>query len=136
MKIKLDEGAIMPTRAHDTDAGLDIYTPTRVVLRARTSETVDTGVHVEIPPGYVGLLKSKSGLMRWDGITSEGTIDAGYSGSIHVTLFNQGDRFIVFRPGEKISQLVVVPCLINEPELVDQIASGDRGENGFGSTGK
>lgn len=136
MKIKLDEGAIMPTRAHDTDAGLDIYTPTRIVLRARTSETVDTGVHVEIPSGYVGLLKSKSGLMRWDGITSEGTIDAGYSGSIHVTLFNQGDRFIVFRPGEKISQLVVVPCLIEEPELVDQIASGDRGENGFGSTGK
>ena len=74
--------------------------------------------------------------MRWDGITSEGTIDSGYSGSIAVTLFNQGDRFIVFRPGEKISQLVVVPCMTEEPELVDQIASGDRGENGFGSTGK
>ena len=53
-----------------------------------------------------------------------------------MTLFNQGDRFIVFRPGEKITQLVVVPCLIEEPELVDQIASGDRGENGFGSTGR
>lgn len=135
MKIKLDKGAYLPTRAHETDAGLDIYTPTRIVLRARTSETVDTGVHVEIPPGYVGLLKSKSGLMRWDGVTSEGTIDAGYSGSIHVKLFNQGDRFIVFRPGEKISQLVVVPCLIEDPELVDEIASGARGENGFGSTG-
>ncbi len=126
----------MPTRAHDTDAGLDIYTPTRIVLRARTSETVDTGVHVEIPPGYVGLLKSKSGLMRWDGITSEGTIDAGYSGSICVTLFNQGDRFIVFRPGEKISQLVVVPCLIEELEPVEEIISGERGEKGFGSTGR
>ena len=136
MKIKLDEGAYLPTRAHDTDAGLDIYTPTRIVLWGRTFETVDTGVHVEIPQGYVGLLKSKSGLMRWDGITTEGTIDSGYSGSICVTLFNHSDRFLVFRPGEKISQLVVVPCLIEPAELVDEIASGDRGENGFGSTGK
>ena len=90
MKIKLDKGAIMPTRAHDTDAGLDIYTPTRIVLWGRTFETVDTGVHVEIPQGYVGLLKSKSGLMRWDGITTEGTIDSGYSGSICVTLCPKG----------------------------------------------
>ena len=136
IKVKLDDGAIMPTRAHDTDAGIDIYTPVRVVLRGRTSETVDTGVHVEIPPGYVGMLKSKSGLMRWDEITSDGTIDAGYSGSICVTLFNHGDRLLIFRPGEKISQLVIIPCLTEGLEQVDEIASGERGEDGFGSTGR
>lgn len=136
MKIKLDEGAYMPTRAHDTDAGLDIYTPIRVVLRPRDSVFIDSGVHAEIPRGYVGLLKSKSGLMCYDDVTSEGTIDAGYSGSIGVKLFNHGDRLLIFKPGDKISQLVVVPCLIEDPELVDQIASGDRGENGFGSTGR
>ena len=136
IKVKLDEGAIMPTRAHDTDAGIDIYTPVRVVLRGRASETVDTGLHVEIPPGYVGMLKSKSGLMRWDEITSDGTIDAGYSGSICVTLFNHGDRLLIFRPGEKISQLVIIPCLTEGLEQVDEIASGERGENGFGSTGR
>ena len=136
MKIKLDEGAYMPTRAHDTDAGLDIYTRARIVLRPKDSVFVDTGVHIEIPKGYYGDLRSKSGLMRYDDVTTEGTIDAGYSGSIGVKMFNHGDRLLIFRPGEKISQLVIVPCLIEEPELGDEIASGERGENGFGSTGR
>lgn len=136
MKIKLDKGAYLPTRAHETDAGLDIYTPVRIVLRPKDSVFIDSGVHAEIPSGYVGLLTSKSGIMRYDDVTTEGTIDAGYSGSIGVKMFNYGDRLLIFKPGDKITQLVVVPCLIDEPELVDEIASGDRGENGFGSTGK
>ena len=136
MKIKLDKGAYLPTRAHETDAGLDIYTPVRIVLRPKDSVFIDSGVHAEIPSGYVGLLTSKSGIMRYDDVTTEGTIDAGYSGSIGVKMFNHGDRLLIFKPGDKITQLVVVPCLIDEPELVDEIASGDRGENGFGSTGK
>ena len=135
MKIKLDEDAIMPTRAHDTDAGLDIYTPKRIVLRARTSETVDTGVHVEIPPGYVGLLKSKSGLMRWDGVTSEGTIDSGYRGEVGVILANFGDADFTVKKGDKIAQAVIAP--VTQPEIVetDTIDETDRGAGGFGSTG-
>lgn len=136
MKIKLDKGAYMPTRAHETDAGLDIYTPARIVLRPKDSVFVDSGVHVEIPSGYVGLLTSKSGIMRYDDVTTEGTIDSGYSGSIGVKMFNHGDRFLVFKPGDKITQLVVLPCLLADPEQVDEIASGNRGEKGFGSTGR
>lgn len=86
MKIKLDEGAYMPERAHDTDAGLDIRSPVRRVVWSRSREVIDTGVHVEIPAGYVGMMKSRSGLMCNRGITSEGTIDAGYTGSIFVSV--------------------------------------------------
>lgn len=136
IKVKLDEGAIMPIRAHDTDAGIDIYTPVRVVVRPRGSEFVDTGVHMEIPKGFFGDLRSKSGLMRWDKITTDGTVDSGYSGSVGVNLFNHSDALVIFRPGEKIAQMVITPCLIEELELADEIASGDRGENGFGSTGR
>ena len=136
MRVKLDEGAYMPTRAHETDAGLDIYTPERIVLRPKDSAFVDSGVHVEIPYGYVGLLRSKSGLMCNQDITTDGTIDAGYSGSIGVKMFNHGDKLKIFNPGDKITQLVVVPCRLDPVEIVDQIASGERGENGFGSTGR
>ena len=78
MRIKLDEGAYMPERAHDTDAGLDLRSPRRQVVWSRSRETIDTGVHVEIPEGYAGLLRSKSGLMCNHGILSDGTVDAGY----------------------------------------------------------
>lgn len=136
MRIKLDKGAYMPTRAHEDDAGLDIYTPVRIILRPKDSAFVNSRVHVEIPKGYVGLLKSKSGLMCHDDVTTEGTIDSGYSGCIGVKMFNNGDRLLSFNPGDKITQLVIVPCLIDEVELVDEIASGERGEDGFGSTGR
>ncbi len=136
IKVKLDEGAVLPTRAHDTDAGLDLYTPKRVVLRAKDYVTIDTGVHAEIPCGYFGDIRSKSGLMRWNGITTDGTVDSGYSGSICVTLFNRGDEMLIFGAGAKIAQMVIVPCLLVEPEEADEIAEGERGGDGFGSTGQ
>ena len=91
MKIKLDPGAYMPERAHVLDAGLDLRTPVDVVIPAGGSAVVDTGVHVAIPMGYVGMLKSKSGLNIKNGITSEGVIDAGYTGAIVAKLYNNGD---------------------------------------------
>lgn len=136
MKIKLDEGAYMPERAHDTDAGLDIRSPVRRIVWSRSREVIDTGVHVEIPAGYAGFLRSKSGLMCNHGILSDGTVDAGYSGSIAVCLINTSDEPYTVEVGDKISQLVVVPCKLDLVELVDEIASGDRGGKGFGSTGR
>ena len=88
MKIVLDNGAIMPTRAHSTDAGYDLYARERQIVPAQESARFDIGVHIEIPAGYVGFLKSKSGLNVKHGITSEGVIDAGYTGSIVVKLYN------------------------------------------------
>ena len=136
MKVKLDEGAFAPTRAHSTDAGLDIYSPYKMVVLKNSSATIDTGVHVEIPKGFVGMLKSKSGLNVNFSITSEGVIDSGYTGSIKVKLYNHGMNNYVVSRGDKISQLVVMPCVLCDVELVEDLAETERGENGFGSTGK
>jgi dUTP pyrophosphatase len=146
MKIKLDNGAWLPTRAHEDDAGLDLYTPIDVnVPRAIVkffddvvigSATIDTGVHVEIPKGYVGFIKSKSGLMVKHGLTADGTIDSGYTGAIHVKLFNHTNKDYHFNAGEKIAQLVILPVITPDLELVGDLEDTDRGSGGFGSTGK
>ena len=78
MKIILDEGAKMPTRAHADDAGLGLYSRENRVIYPHSSATFDTGVHVEIPQWYVGMIKSKSGLNAKYGLTSEGVLDCGY----------------------------------------------------------
>ena len=134
MKIKLDKGAIAPTRAHPYDAGMDLYAMNDAVVDY--SETFDTGVHVEIPEGWVGFIKSKSGLMVNNDITTDGTIDAHYTGSIKVKLFNQGPTSYLVQAGDKIAQLVIVPCLLPRLELVDTLEETDRGDSGFGSTGR
>lgn len=133
LNVMLDDGAIMPTRAHDSDAGLDLYTPKGFVLGM--SSVVDTGVHVEIPKGYVGMIKSKSGLNVKHDITSEGVIDSGFSGSIVVKLYNHGRNPHEFNAGDKITQLVILPIETPELVLVDSFAETERGDAGFGSTG-
>ena len=135
MKIKLDEGALMPKRAHPTDAGLDLFSPADTVVWPYSREFIDTGVHAEIPHGCVGLLTSKSGLMRDMGITSSGTIDEGYTGSIGAVLINHGNKVVKIRRGQKITQLVILPCLTPEIEIVDNLDETERSGNGFGSTG-
>lgn len=136
LKIKLDDGAIMPTRAHETDAGLDLYSRENKWIHMRGSVIIDTGVHVLIPAGYVGMLKSKSGLNVKHGITSEGVIDAGYTGSIIVKLYNNCDTPYLISRGDKITQLVILPIESPLMQLVDEFESTERGDNGFGSSGR
>lgn len=136
MKVMLDPGAVAPTRAHAYDAGLDLYAAERKVIRAKDFETVETGIHVEIPKGYVGLLTSKSGLMAKHGITCRGTIDCGYTGSVKAVLFNHGGKDYIVQKGDKVTQLVVLPCWLPDVDLVDHLDDTDRGEGGFGSTGR
>ena len=136
MKIKLDSGAHIPTRAHETDAGLDLYARESQVIPARESAIFDTGVHVEIPKGYVGMLKSKSGLNVKHGITSEGVIDCGYTGSIVAKLYNHSGYDYTVNAGDKITQLVLLTILTPELELVDSLEDTERGNGGFGSSGK
>lgn len=136
MKIKLDLMAWIPERAHDTDAGLDLKSPINITVPARGSATIDTGVHVQLPPGTAGMLKSKSGLNVKYGITSEGVIDEGYTGSIVVKLYNHTLDDYHVNIGDKISQLVVLPVLTPGLEFVDALDGGERGENGFGSSGR
>ena len=141
MKIALDPGAILPTRAHPYDAGLDLYAPKSDgvygISPCGGSATIDTGVHVQIPEGCVGFIKSKSGLMVKHRVVTDGTIDAHYTGSIKVKLFNHSPclRYDV-RPGDKIAQLVILPCVLPPLEPVDRLEETDRGNHGFGSTGR
>ena len=139
MKVKLDPGAYLPTRAHETDAGLDLYAPYDFTIPGKASAVIDTGVHVAIPAtdGFccVGLVKSKSGLMVKDEITTDGTIDAGYTGSIKVKLFNHGFDNKQFFRGQKIAQLVILPIITPGLELVSDLEATERGDGGFGSTG-
>lgn len=136
MKVKLDPGAFMPERAHPDDAGLDIRSPVDTIVPAFGSAVIDTGVHVEIPYSAVGFLKSKSGLHFFYGISSEGVVDCGYTGSIRVKLVNHTDEPYHVHYGDKISQLVVIPIYLPTPELVDELPETDRGGHGFGSTGR
>ena len=108
MKVTLDPGAIMPTRAHPTDAGLDLYALKAVTIPARGHATVETGVHV---------------------------IDEGYTGPIVVKLYNQGDEDVTIGAGQKLIQLVILPILTPELELAESLEDTDRGAGGFGSTG-
>lgn len=147
INISLREGAIAPTRAHDEDAGLDLYATCDAVVPAGGSLTMDTGVCVELPEiliseewspsvflGTAGFLKSKSGLNVKYGIVSEGVIDCGYSGSIVVKLYNNGNEDYQVRRGDKITQLCIVPVLTPRVKIVDSIDGGERGGAGFGSS--
>ena len=119
-----------------THAGLDLYARDTQIIPAKESAVFDTGVHVELPEGTAGFLKSKSGLNTKHGITSEGVIDVGYTGSIVAKLYNHSGLDYKVKAGDKITQLVIVPILTPELELVEELEQTERGNNGFGSTGK
>lgn len=137
MKIKLDEKAFMPTRAHSTDAGLDIRARDTQVVPAKESAIFHTGVHVVLPEGTAGILISKSGLNTKHDITSTGLIDESYRGEIVVKLYNHGGYDYTVEAGDKISQLVVVPVYYGMVEVVDELDHDtERGDAGFGSSGR
>lgn len=134
INVKLDDFAFEPTRAHPNDAGLDLCSPVDTWVYAGSRVTIDTGVHVEIPEGYFGLITSKSGLMS-KGITCRGTIDSGYTGSIKAVLYNDGEESYEIRKGAKVTQLVIASCITPKINLTGRLIETERGENGFGSTG-
>lgn len=137
LKIRLDPWGIRPTRAHATDAGLDIYAPESFVVPAHGSTLVCTGIHGELPPGTVGIVANKSGLAAKHSITSSlGIIDEGYTGEWIVRLCNDSDVDYRFARGDKVSQVLVLPVSYPKVELVDEISGGERGDGGFGSTGR
>lgn len=138
VKVVLDEGAKMPTRAHvETDAGLDLYTKETKIIWPHDSATFDTGVHMAFEPGTYGKIESKSGLNVKHGIVAcGGVVDVGYTGSIVVKLYNLSDDQYTFNAGDKIAQLIIQRY--ENPELVqvDKLEETERGSGGFGSTGR
>lgn len=142
LKIKLADNAHMPFRAHEGDAGLDLCSMRDAYFGPCDTEagcvTVGTGVSVEIPEGYVGLLVPRSSLAKRH-VTLEnsiGIIDSGYRGEIHLQLHNLMQRPICIPSGERICQLVIVPFASCEPFVVNELADSERGEKGLGSSGK
>ena len=136
MKIMLDSpDAILPTRAHPQDAGLDLFSREEQIILPGESAVFDTGVHIELSPGTFGKLESKSGLnVKYSVVSCGGVIDCGYTGSIAVKLYNLGDKPYMVRKGQKIVQMIVQPYLAPELEVVGELSETDRGSSGFGST--
>ena len=137
MYIVLDDNAFMPEKAHEEDAGFDLKTPIDFTVLPHSNIIIDTGVHIEIPRHYAGLLVSKSGLNVKYNITSTGLIDCGYTGSIRVKLYNNGSIEKQFLRGDKISQLVLIKIAEDVKLIpVDFLNDTSRGDNGFGSSGR
>lgn len=136
VRVKLDEGAYMPRREHATDAGADLFTPFGFTLAPHGQMEIDTGVHVQLPPNTKLELVPKSGLNVKCDIVGWGLVDEGYSGAIRVKLYNLGKNVHYFNKGDKISQMVIAPVMYADFVAVDAIKGGDRGDAGFGSTGK
>ncbi|MGB0120169.1 MAG: dUTP diphosphatase [Solirubrobacterales bacterium] len=136
----LSEEATLPTRAHADDAGLDLYASESAHIGPGERWQVGTGVAVEIPAGHAGLVLPRSGLAKRSGISlvnAPGLIDAGYRGELRVLLLNN-DPAEIFRvkPGDRIAQLVITPVVVGEPVAVQSLSASERGEAGFGSTGR
>ena len=136
MNVILDDGAYMPEFAHKIDAGSDLRSPICAIVPARGNVVIDTGVHVEIPEGYTIFLKSKSGLNVKHNLIGEGVVDSGFTGSIRVKLYNLGDNDYQILRGDKIIQMVILPCAYCEFTQVEKFAETERGTGGFGSTGR
>ena len=139
LKIVCPDKRLMPTRAHATDAGLDLRCAEDFVMLARGGRHLfDTGVKVAIPAGYVGLIHPRSGWAHKYGITvnnAPGTIDSGYTGTIKVNLINHGGEAIFIDYGDRIAQLLIQRVELPEIEIVDSLDPAARGTGGFGSTG-
>ncbi len=141
MKVFLEEDAFAPTRAHQTDAGLDLRSRDGDFwLFPGQSYVFDTGVHIRLPKGTFGKIESKSGLnVNASVVSCGGVIDEGYVGSIAVKLYNFGHESYHFQRGDKIAQLVIMPYLAPEIEPVEdlrELGHSDRGLAGFGSSGR
>jgi dUTP pyrophosphatase len=137
---KLKDEAVLPTRAHQGDAGLDLYACEAAHIGPGERWSVGTGVAVEIPEGHAGLVLPRSGLAKKHGVAlvnSPGLIDSGYRGEVRVLLLNT-DPAETFRvePGDRIAQLVIVPIALAEPVEAEALADTMRGDGGFGSSGR
>jgi dUTP pyrophosphatase len=135
---RLREDAVLPERAYDGDAGLDLTACERVELQPGTRAVVGTGVAVAIPEGHAGFVQPRSGLAARHGIAvvnSPGLVDSGYRGELKVVLLNTDrDESFVVEPGMRIAQLVVVPVATPKPVEVAELPGSERGEKGFGSS--
>lgn len=144
--LQLDQLAYVPTKGHNDDAAYDLKTPKPFRLGLGESIAIDTGVHMVIPQGYCGVIQAKSGLNMKSDIITTGLVDAGYTGSIVVKLYRQNTydadtwaartKYKEFEAGDKIAQIRIVAVPETKLEWVEELPETERGDGGFGSTGK
>jgi dUTP pyrophosphatase len=132
-----EEGAKMPTRGHDTDAGIDVYSVETVTIEPGEDALISTGLKCKFPKGFGLMFIEKSGLATKQKLTlGARLVDSDYRGILFVNLFNNGPDSVYIRAGEKISQFTVTPMWSGQPEQVESVDKNTaRGEGGFGSTG-
>ncbi|MCX6800305.1 MAG: dUTP diphosphatase [Candidatus Falkowbacteria bacterium] len=132
---KISPLAHTPTRAHATDAGLDLYSSKYYTLMPGERKLISTGVKMVIPDGYVGLVWDKSGIAKIGVHTMAGVIDSGYRGEILVNIINLSNNIYTITPGQKVAQLLIQK--VENPLIIEEIVKNDtdRGVKGFGSTG-
>ena len=136
---KLNEDAVVPTYAHDGDAGMDLYAAVDMTVKAGEWEKIPTGIAIELENGYEAQVRPRSGLAFQYGVTmlnSPGTIDSGYRGEICVLMINHGKKDFEIHKGDRIAQMVISSYVHPQIEIVKDLLDSDRGINGFGSSGK
>jgi dUTP pyrophosphatase len=139
VKISLSEGAVLPAYQTEHSAGMDLRCAEDFTLYPKERRLVGTGLKMAIPPGYEGQVRPRSGLAFKHGISlvnTPGTIDADYRGEIGVILINHGADVVTFNAGDRIAQFVIAPVVRAELIVVDELETTERGEGGFGSTGR
>ena len=139
MKISVDDKRCIPTRAHDVDMGMDLRSnlpDTEIYMGEQVA--IDTGVRMQIPKGFGGIVIPRSGLgrrYRMNMANTVGAIDCGYTGNIIVPIVNNGDRPFTIKRFDRFCQIIIVPLWLGNLEVVDELDGSERGEGGFGHTG-
>lgn len=134
--LKMSSNATLPTRAHPTDAGLDLYAAKDTPYNPGDVVTVSTDIGVQVEPGYVGLVRDRSSVSKKGLKVTAGIIDAGYTGEVCIVMLNHSGSYGCIQKGTKIAQLLVVPVALPEIEEVTSFDETERGNKGFGSSGQ
>ena len=134
--VRTSSEAVLPTRAHPNDAGLDLYNLEDILLEPGCGKVAKTGIALALPPGHVGLVADRSSLGKRGIKTAGGVIDEGYRGEIHICLWNISKESVHLKKGERIAQLLIFPIATPAVAEVDVLDNTARGEKGFGSSGK
>ncbi len=131
----LSERARLPERSHDGDAGWDLFSAEDVEIEPGATGVVPTDVSMEIPRGWYGQVKSRSGLGTKGVVVTAGVVDSTYRGNIKVVIINCGRKTLLLKRGDRIAQMVFLPVPDVEFIVVDSLEGSERGDKGFGSTG-
>jgi len=134
---KLDEEAIVPSKANSSDAGFDLYSTLDTIIKPDSRKVINTGISIAIPKGHAGLIWPRSGMAVKQGIdVFAGVVDSGYRGEVMVCLYNSSDSPVGITKGDRIAQILIQPVPLMRIKEVDDLDDTSRGSGGFGSSGR